>query len=132
MTFPPRHNSWPGILRILARSLWVKSGRDDVEEDLKPGYSTTSKNDENIQNMNEMVYSDCGMIVRIMAEELGLGRTILMEDLGIKKICTKMVPKLLSDDQKGELVLGCFGASRGQPRVPGRCHHWRQDLGLLV
>ena len=81
-----------------------KSGRDDVEDDQKPGHPTASRNDENIQNVNELVHSDRRMIVRMLAEELGLGRTILMEDLGMKKICVKMVPKLLSDDQEARHV----------------------------
>ena len=84
------------------------SGRDDVEDDPKPGRPTTSRNDENIQKVNELVRSDRRMTVRMLAEELGLGResvrTILTEDLGMKKICAKMVPKLLSDDQKARRV----------------------------
>ena len=61
--------------------------------DPKPGHPTTSRNDENIQYVNELVHSGRKMTVRMLAEELGLGRTILAEDLGMKKICAKMVPK---------------------------------------
>ena len=114
-----------------------KSGRDDME-DLKPGCPTTSTNDENIHKVNELVGSDHRMTVRMMAEELGLGResvrTILTGDLGMK-ICVKMVPKLLSDDQKTgrvDLSRDVFGATGGKPRVLGRCHHWRRQLGLPV
>ena len=83
-----------------------KSGHDDMEDDPKPGRLTTSKNYKNIQNVNEPVHSDRRMTVRMLAEaeELGLGRTILTEDLGMKKICAKMVPNLLSDDQKARCV----------------------------
>ena len=63
----------------------LKSGRDGVVDDPKPGRPTTSRNDKKIQNVNELVHS-----------ERRMGRTILTEDLGIKKICTKMVPKLLT------------------------------------
>ena len=73
-----------------------KSGRDDVEDDLKPEHLTTFRNDENIQNVNELVHSNRRMTVRMLAEELGLGRTILTQGFDMKK----MVPKLLSDDQK--------------------------------
>jgi hypothetical protein len=40
----------------------------------------------------------------MMAEELNLGREtvrkILTEDFGIRKVSAKMVPRILSDDQK--------------------------------
>ena len=75
-----------------------KSGHDDMEDDLKPGRPTTSRNDENVQNVNELVHSDRRMSVRMLAKELRLGRDslriILTEDLGMK------IPKLLSNDQK--------------------------------
>ena len=81
-----------------------KSGCDDAEDDQKPGCPTISRNEENIQNVNKLVHSDRRMPVRMLAEKLGLGMTILMEDLGMRKICTKMVPKLLSDDHKARHV----------------------------
>ena len=34
-------------------------------------FPTTSRNDENIQNVNELVHRDCRMTVRMLAEELG-------------------------------------------------------------
>ena len=40
----------------------------------------------------------------MLAEELGLRKTILTKDLGMKKICGKIMPKLLSDDQKARCV----------------------------
>ena len=43
----------------------------------EPGGPTTSRNDENIWNVNELVHSDHKMTVRMLADELGLGRTIL-------------------------------------------------------
>lgn len=40
----------------------------------------------------------------MMAEQLGLDketvRLILVDDLGMRKICAKMVPRLLTDNQK--------------------------------
>ena len=80
-----------------------KSGRDDVEDNPKPGHPTTSRNDKNIQNENELVHSDRRITVRMLAEELGVRRTILTEDLGMK-ICANIVPKLLSDYQKASRV----------------------------
>ena len=81
-----------------------KSGRDDVEDDLKPEHLTTFRNDENIQNVNELVHSNRRMTVRMLAEELGLRTTILTENLGMVIICLKMVSKLISDDEKTRCV----------------------------
>ena len=84
------------------------SGRTDLEDDPKSGRPTTSRNEENIQKVKKLVRSDLRLTVRMLAEELGLRREsvrlILTEDLGMKKICAKMVPKLLSDDQKARRV----------------------------
>ena len=44
------------------------------------------------------------LTVRLISDELGLNRNsvwqIITEDLGMRKVCTMMVPKLLNDDQK--------------------------------
>lgn len=84
------------------------SGRTDLEDDPRSGRPTTSRNEENIQKVKKLVRSDRRLTVRMLAEELGLRREsvrlILTEDLGMKKICAKMVPKLLSDDQKARRV----------------------------
>jgi hypothetical protein len=47
--------------------------------------------------------------VRLIAEDVGLPKTdvhrIITEDLHMRKICTKLVPKNLSDEQKDNRVL---------------------------
>jgi hypothetical protein len=47
-----------------------------------------------------LVLSDSRLTVRMVAEELGLGKssvhTILTEHLEMKKVCAKIVPKLLT------------------------------------
>lgn len=87
------------------------SGRETVEDDPKSGRPSLTRTDDNIDRVNELVRSDRRMTVRMMAEELGLNResirTILVEDLEMRKVCAKMVPKLLSDDQKKHRVDVC-------------------------
>jgi len=50
------------------------------------------------------VGSDRRLTVRMIAEELGLGKssvhTILTEHLDIQKVCATIVPKLLNNEQK--------------------------------
>ena len=88
-----------------------KSGREEVEDDPKPGRPSTSKTADNIERVNTLVRRDRRLTVRMLAYELGMNRetvrTILTDNLGMRKVCTKMVPKLLSDDHKEHRVNVC-------------------------
>ena len=88
-----------------------KNGREEVEDDRKSGRPSTSKTDENIDRVRQLVRSDRRLTVRMIAEELGMNRetvrTILVQELGMRKVCAKMVPKLLTDDQKEHRVNVC-------------------------
>ena len=81
-----------------------KSGREEVENDLKSERPSTTKTHENIMRVKQLVRSDRRLTVRMIADELGLNResvrTILLHDLGMPKVCVKLVPKILSEDQK--------------------------------
>ena len=87
------------------------SGREEVEDDPKSGRPSTTKTADNIGKVNELVRSDRRLTVRMMAEEQNINREsvriILSEELGMRKMCAKMVPKLLSDDQKQHRVRVC-------------------------
>lgn len=88
-----------------------KSGREDVEDDPKSGRPSTSKTADNIDHVNRMVRGDRRLTVRMIAYELGMNRetvrTILTEDLGMRKVCAKMVPKLLTADHKDNRTNVC-------------------------
>ena len=87
------------------------SGREDVEDDPKSGQPSTTKTAGNIGKVNELVRSDRRLTLCMMAEELNINHesvcTILLEELHMRKVCAKIVPKLLSDDQKQHRVLVC-------------------------
>ena len=55
-----------------------------------------------------MVRADHRLTVRMIAEELSINKdtvwNIVTENLEMHKVCTKMVPKLLSKDQKQQRV----------------------------
>ncbi|XP_066968117.1 histone-lysine N-methyltransferase SETMAR-like [Macrobrachium rosenbergii] len=71
------------------------------------GWPSSMKTAENIDKVQQLVGSDRRLTVQMKVEELNLNRepvrTILAQELGMWKVCTKMVPKLLSDDQKENL-----------------------------
>jgi hypothetical protein len=60
---------------------------------------STSSGNENIDRVRPLVLSDRRLTVRMIAKELGLGKssvhTILTEHLEMKKVCAKIVQKLL-------------------------------------
>ena len=80
------------------------TGREDVGDDPKSGRLSTSRTEANIERVKELIRSEAN-------EQLGLDkesvRSILVDDLGMRKICAKMVPRLLTDDQKTRRVNTC-------------------------
>ena len=88
-----------------------REGREDVEDDPKSGRPTTSRTNENVEHVREKVRSDRRLTVRMIADELSMNSErvwrIITEDLGMRKVCAKMVPRLLNDGQKENRVQVC-------------------------
>jgi hypothetical protein len=78
--------------------------REDVEDDEQPGRPVTMKTDENVDKVRTLVRNDRRLSIRMIAEEWNVDketvRQILTENLKMKKVCAKMVPKNFSKDQK--------------------------------
>ena len=85
-----------------------REGREDVEDDPKSGRPTTSRT---IERVREKVHSDRCLTVRMIADDLSMNSErvwrIITEDLGMRKVCAKMVPRLLNDGQKENRVQVC-------------------------
>jgi len=81
-----------------------KEGREDVQDDPRSGQPKTQRIDANVDRIRTLVRSDRILGVRVIAEELHMNREtvrqIVEEDLGMRKISTKMVPRILTCDQK--------------------------------
>ena len=85
---------------------WLRrftEGQEDVEDDPRSGQPKTKQTDANVERIQTLVCPDRRLGVRVMAE-LNMNREtvrqIVKEDLGMKKISTKMVPRILTHDQK--------------------------------
>jgi histone-lysine N-methyltransferase SETMAR len=69
-----------------------------------------------VEKVWKLVRSGRRLSVRMMAQELNLDREtvrqILTEDLGMRKVSAKMVPRILSDDQKQRRLDVCSDLSR--------------------
>jgi len=77
-------------------------GRESVKNDDRQGRPRTAVTDNNIEKVRDVFRKDRKLCVRSVAEEVNLDREsvrrILREELNMRKVCAKMVPKLLSDE----------------------------------
>jgi len=96
-----------------------KDGREEMEDDHRTGRPSISRTEENIQHLREKVGSDRRLTVTMIANELDINservRRIITEDLEMRKICAKMVPRLLNEGQKEwrvQSVSRHFGSTR--------------------
>jgi hypothetical protein len=95
---------------VLSRSQifkWHKAfseGRESIEDEHRSGRPSTSKIDANVERVRALVRSDHRLTVRMIGSELNLNHTtvhqILTQELAMRKVCAKMVPKILTIEQK--------------------------------
>jgi hypothetical protein len=72
------------------------------------GRPRSHKIDENVENVRNLVHSDRGLSNTAMAVQLSFGkytvRQILSDDLGMKKVSTKVAPGPFTDEQKSDAM----------------------------
>ena len=92
-------------------------GKEGVKDDPNAGRPSASKTDVNIEKVCQLVYSDCWLTIdeikiRITADELEIVkqtvRTILVKKLCVQKVYAKMVPLLLTTEQKSRCLDVCL------------------------
>ncbi|KYN39705.1 hypothetical protein ALC56_05908 [Trachymyrmex septentrionalis] len=86
---------------------WYKmfsEGREDVNDEERAGHPSTSTTDENIDEVKKIVLANRRITVREVAEDLNISicwcHSIFTNDLGMRRVAAKFVPKLLNFDQK--------------------------------
>lgn len=88
-----------------------REGLEETEDAHRSGRPSTSRTEENVERVRQMVRNDRRLTVRMIASSLDINRDcvwkIITEDLGMRKICAKMVPRLLNDDQKERRTQVC-------------------------
>ncbi|KAM7298352.1 putative uncharacterized protein FLJ37770 isoform X1 [Ixodes scapularis] len=94
--------------------MWHKrfrEGRESVNDDDRSGRPSTSQTDDSVQKVRHVLDKDRRLSVRMVADECGIPKTIvhriLTEDLQMRKVCAKMVPKVLTSEMKEERLLKC-------------------------
>ena len=77
-----------------------REGREEVTDEARSGRPQTSRTDEHLTRVRELLDTDRRMSVRLISELLNLPKTIVheivSEDLAMRKICAKLVPKVLT------------------------------------
>ena len=88
---------------------WLKrfcDGKETTEDEPRSGRLSTSRTPDMIERVQQMLAQDQRVTLRLMAEELGISKdtvhTIVREDLGKQKICSRFVPHKLTDEQKAK------------------------------
>jgi len=97
-------------------------GRESLKVDDRPGRPRTAVTDDNIEKVRVVIRRDRRLGVQALAEEVNLDREsvrrILSEELNVRKVCAKMVPKVLSVEQKEcckELCLDLLQCIENEP-----------------
>ncbi|UYV73311.1 hypothetical protein LAZ67_10002669 [Cordylochernes scorpioides] len=77
-------------------------GREDVNDKERAGRPSTSTTDEKINEVEKMILANRRITVREVAEDLNISigscHSIFINDLGMRRVAAKFVPKLLNCD----------------------------------
>ena len=85
-------------------------GRESVTDEERSGQPATSRTEENIAKLRQFVRENHRLTVGSIAEQVNIDRQtvkkILTVELDMRKVCAKMVPKELTEEQKQRRVFG--------------------------
>jgi histone-lysine N-methyltransferase SETMAR len=115
-------DSAPSFSTIKKWAAEFKRGRTSLEDDPCEGHPKSATASEIIKHMHDMVLDDQRIKVREIAETIGISKECvgydLHEELHMKKLCARWVPRLLIADQKlirmkiSEQLLGHFNKNK--------------------
>uniref|UniRef100_A0A8B9QU22 Mos1 transposase HTH domain-containing protein n=1 Tax=Anas platyrhynchos TaxID=8839 RepID=A0A8B9QU22_ANAPL len=88
-----------------------REGRERVEDDDHSGRPSTSKTNKNVLRVKNLLNRDHRMSIRMIADDLSNPQTqsfdIVKENLAMRKVCAKFVPRVLSEEQKANRKAIC-------------------------
>jgi hypothetical protein len=86
---------------MAARTLMMRTVLGDLQQ----------ADQENLVKVHKHLNTDRCLSVRLIADELQLGQTmvhkLVTEDLKMRKLCAELVPKFLTDEQKARHLAVC-------------------------
>ena len=81
-----------------------KEGRESVDDDQREGRPVSTGDEENVRRVKEFLVKDRRVWTRFLGEQLGINREIVRKvmnkDLQMRKLCARVVHKMLLFDQK--------------------------------
>jgi hypothetical protein len=105
--------------------LWYKrfkDGRTSVDVDESSGRPSTSTTPKNIAEVREAIPADRRQTIHDVCEIVGLSygivQRILADNLNMRRISARYVPRLLSDDQKALRVSVCRELKQKAETIP--------------
>lgn len=97
--------------RVFERHKRFKEGREEVEDDSRYGRPSKNRTEVNVERVKQIVRGDRRLTVRMIVSQLDMKKDsvwkIITEGLGRRKVCAKMVPRLLNVDQKERRMQMC-------------------------
>lgn len=88
-----------------------KNGRESVEDMERSGRPSTSRVDETVAKVKELLDSDRRLSLKMIADEVSVNKftvhQIVTQDLMMRKVCAKLVPRVLTAEQKQRRVDVC-------------------------
>ena len=106
--------------------LWYnrfKEGREDVNDDARPGRPSTSTTDENIEAVKKMILDNRRITIREVADDAGISFGCFRHE----RTSAKIVPKLQNFEQKqrrmdiAQLMLTTFN---DDPNLLKKAYNW--------
>ena len=94
----------PSYATVKSWVVQVKRGDFSTCDAPCPGRSTTVNSPDNIDQIYELIFEDCRISAKSLAEQLGISRervgSIIHENLDMRKLAAKWTQKCLNMDQK--------------------------------
>ncbi|UYV78639.1 hypothetical protein LAZ67_16002243 [Cordylochernes scorpioides] len=113
---------------------WYKmfsEGRKDVNDEERARRPSTSATDEKINEVEKMILANRRITVREVAEDLNISigscHSIFINDLGMRQVAAKFIPKLLNCDQKQHrmnIANEMLDSVRDDPKFAPEGHNW--------
>ena len=86
----------------------VQRRKRGCEDEQRIGRPSTSHTSDNVAMVKAVLDSDRHLSVRLIADQVGLPKfivhEIIMTELQMREVCAKLVPKVLTDEQKENRV----------------------------
>ena len=88
-----------------------KNGRESVEDMERSGRPSTSRVDETVAKVKELLDSDRRLSLKMIADEVSVNKftvhQTVSQDLMMRNVCAKLVPRVLTAEQKQRRVDVC-------------------------